>query len=121
MFRKRLNNQMAAVRLQVNPSFYAKFSKNSLVSSPKTYNKYIVSTTYCIAHHNAEMCFLSNCTYHILLLGKVEMFLQKQDRFCFTNQHLSCLYTFPKYRFRGNTVVKIGQVFDFVERTLFFN
>ena len=41
--RKRRNNQMAAVMLQVSPSFYTNYSKNRLFISANTYEKYI----YC--------------------------------------------------------------------------
>ena len=56
---------MVAVMLQVIPSFYTKFSKNSLFTSANTYQKHIVSKEYCIARHDDKMCFLPNWRYHI--------------------------------------------------------
>ena len=32
---------------------------------------------YCIAHHDAEMCFVPKCLCHLLLLGNVEELLRK--------------------------------------------
>ena len=60
---------MAAVMLQVIPSFYTENSKNSLFISANTFEKYFVSKKYCIAHHDDKMCFLPNCRYHIILIG----------------------------------------------------
>ena len=60
--RRNSNNQMAAVMLQVIPSFHTNFSKNSLFVSANTYEKYILSKEYCIARHVDKMCFLPNCT-----------------------------------------------------------
>ena len=65
--------------------------KNSLFDSANTYEKYIVSNEYCIAHHDDKMCFLPDCRYHILLIGKIKEFLQKLDAFCFNYQHVDCL------------------------------
>ena len=48
-FRKRHNIQMEAVMLQLNPSFYTKYSKKSPFISANTYEKLIVSKEYCIA------------------------------------------------------------------------
>ena len=52
---------MAAVTLQMIPSFYTNFSKNSLFTSANTYEKFFVSKKYCIARHDDKMCFLPNC------------------------------------------------------------
>ena len=112
---------MAAIMLQTFPSFYAKFSERSLFISATTYEKYIVCKDYCIAHHNEKKCFLPACKYHILLLGNVEELLKKLDTFCFTFQHVDCLYTLFKYRFSGKIVAKSGQVFDNVQRAVDFN
>ena len=43
------------------------------------------------------------------------------DTFCFTSQHVDCLYTFFKYRFSGKVIAKSGQVFDNVQRAVDFN
>ena len=107
--------------LQSIPSFYTKFSEKSLFISARTYEKYIVCTEYCVAHHDDKTCFLPSCKYHILLLGNVEELLRKLDSFCFTYQHVDCLYTLFKYRFSGKVVVKSGQVFDNVQRAVDFN
>ena len=121
MSRKRRNSQMAAVMLQVIPSFYTNYPKISLFISANTYEKYIVSKEYCIARHDDKMCFLPNCRYHINLKGNNKELLQKLDAFCFNYQHENCLYTLSKYRFNGQIVVKSGQLFDNVQRAVHFN
>ena len=45
----------------------------------------------------------------------------KLDKFCFTYQHVDCLYTLFKYRFSGKVNAKSGQVFDNVQRAVDFN
>ena len=45
-----------------------KVFKNSLFVLAKTYEKYSVSKEYCIAHHDAKICFLPNCRYHVFLM-----------------------------------------------------
>ena len=106
---------MAAVMLQVIPSFYTNYSKNILFISANTYENYIVSKEYCIARQDDKMCFLPNCRYHIILIGNIK------DSFCFNYQHVDCLYTVFKYRFRGKIVVKCGQIFDNLQRADHFN
>ena len=76
---------------------------------------------YCIAHHNEKTCFLPACKYHIVLLGSVQELLKMLDTFCFTYQHVDCLYTLFKYRFSGKVFAKSGQVFDIVQRAVDFN
>ena len=112
---------MAAVMLQVTPSFYTNYSKNRLLISANTYEKHIVSKEYCIARHNDKMCFLPNCRYHIILTGNIKELLQNLESFCFNYQHLDCLYTLFKCRFSGKTVVTSGQVFDNLQRAVHFN
>ena len=107
--------------LQTIPSFYAKISEKSLFISATTYEKYIVCKDYCIAHHNEKTCFLPTCKYHIVLLGNLQELLKKLDTFCFTHQHVDCLYAFFKYRFSGKVIAKSGQVFDNVQRAVDFN
>ena len=109
---------MAAIMLQSIPSFYAKISENSLFISATTYEKYIVCKDYCIAHHNEKTCSIPACKYHIVLLGNVQELLKKLDTFCFTYQHVDCLYTLFKYR---KVNAKSGQVFDNVQRAVDFN
>ena len=121
MFKTRCSNQMAAVMLQVIPSFYTIYSKNSLFISANTYEKYILSKQYCIALHDDMMCFLPNCRYHNILTGNNKDLLQKLDAFCFNHQHVNCLYTIFKYRFRGKMFVKSGQLFDNWQRAVDFN
>ena len=43
---------MAAIMLQSIPSFYTNFSEKGLFISARRYEKYIVCTDYCIAHHD---------------------------------------------------------------------
>ena len=112
---------MAAIMLQSIPSFYAKISEKSLFISATTYEKNIVCKDYCIAHHNEKTCFLPACKYHIVLPGNVQELLKKLDSFCFTYQHVDCLYTLFKYRFSGKVIAKSGQVFDNVQRAVDFN
>ena len=81
----RQGGKMAAVMLQVIPSFYTNYSKNSLFTSANTCEKFIVSTEYCIAHHDDKMCFLPNCRYHIILIGNIET--------CYRNWMLSVSIT----------------------------
>ena len=112
---------MAAVMLQVTPSFYTNFSKNSLFISANTFENYIVSIEYCIAGHDDKMSFLPNCRYHIILIGNIEELLQELDTFCFNYQHVDCFCTLFKYRFSGKIVLKSGQLFDNVQRKVRFN
>ena len=120
-FGKRLNDQMAALRLQVIPSFHSKFPKISIFFSTNTYEKIIASKEYCFARHDDKMCVLPNCRFQILLLGNAEHFLQRLDSLCFIYQHVDCLYTVFKNRFSGNVVFKSGLVFDNVRETVWFN
>ena len=115
------NIQMAAIMLQTIPSFYAKNSEKSLFFSATTYEKYFVCKEFCIAHHNGKTCFLPACKYHFVLLGNIQELLKKLDSFCFTYQHVDCLYTLFKYRFSGKVFAKSGQVFDNVQRAVDFN
>ena len=84
--------------------------KPSIISA-SSYKKFFVSKEFCIAQHDAVMCSLRNCRYHILLLGIVKELLQKLDAFCFTYQHVECLYTLFRYLFSGKIVVKNALVF----------
>ena len=115
------DGMMAAFMLQTIPSFYAKTSEKSLVISSTTYGKYIVCKDYCIAHHDDKTCFLPICIYNVILLGEIEELLHKLDTFCFTYQHVDCLYTLFKYRFSGKNGAKSGYVFDNVQRATSFN
>ena len=76
---------------------------------------------YCIAHHDDKMCFIPNCRYQIVFVGNIKDWLQKLDAFCFNYQHVDYLYTFLKYRFSGKIVIKIGQLFDNLQRAVHFN
>ena len=112
---------MAAIMLQSISSFYTKFLEKNLFISANTPEKYIVCKDYCIAHHDDKTCFVPACKYHIVLLGNVQELLKKLDTFCFTYQHVDCLYTFFRNRFSGNVIAKRGQVFDNVQRAVDFN
>ena len=109
---------MAAITLQSIPSFYAKVSGKNLFISAASSEKYIVCKSYCIAHHNENPCFLPACKNHIVLLGNVQELLKQLDKFCFTYQHMDCLYTLFKYRFSGKVLAKSGQVLDKVQRAV---
>ena len=106
--------------LQKIPSFYAKTSEKSLFTSATIYEKYFVCKNYCIALHNDKTCFLP-CRYHIVLLGDVQELLKKLDTFCFTYQHVDCLYTLFEYRFSGKVIAKSGHLCDNVQREVDFN
>ena len=112
---------MAAFMLRSTPRFYTKILEKSLFISANTYEKYIVCKDYCIVHHDDKTCFLPACKYHIKLLGYVEELLKKLDTFCFTYQHVDCLYALFKYRFSGKVITTSGQVFDNVQRAVDFN
>ena len=108
---------MAAVMLQVIPSFYTKYSKSSRFISANSYEKYIVSKEYCIARHDDKICFLPSCRYHNIPIGNIKELLQKLDAFCFNYQHVDCLYTL----FSDKIVLKSGQLFDILQRAVHFN
>ena len=101
------------------PSFNTNFSEKRFISA-RTYEKHIVCTDYCIAHHDNKSCCLPACKYHIMLLGNVEELPKRLDKFSFTYQHVDCLYTLIKYRFSA-VFAKTGQVFDNVQRAVDFN
>ena len=117
----RQGGRMAAIMLQTIPSFYAKNSEKSLLISAKTYEEYIVCKDYCIAHHDDKTCSLPASKYHNILLGEIEELLLKLDTFCFTYQHVDCLYTLFKYRFCGKVMAKSGNMFENVQRAISFN
>ena len=117
----RTGGKMAAVMLQVIPSFHTNYSKNSFFIYAKTYEKFIVSKEYCIARHHDKMCFLPNCRYHDILTGNNNELLQKLYAFCFNYQHVDCLYILFNYRFFGKIVIKSGQLFDNLQRAVHFN
>ena len=100
---------MGAVMLKTIPSFYATISEKSLFISATTYEKYIVCKDYCIAHYNEKTCFLPACEYLIVLHGIVQELPKKLDTFCFTYQHVDCLYTLFKYRFSGNLFQRVDK------------
>ena len=84
---------MAAVMLQVIPSFHTNYSKNSLFISANTYEKYIVSKEYYVARPDDKMCFLPICGYHIILIGNIKELLQKLHAFFSnTNTWTVCLH-----------------------------
>ena len=77
---------------------------------------------YCVTFHNGKTCFMSNCKFHIRLLGNVEEPRKKLDTFCFAYQYVDCLYTLFKYRFSGKVFAKSGQVFGNVQPAeVYFN
>ena len=117
------NVQMAAVMMQVVPSFYSVYSTKSVHICANTYEKYLVSKDYCVAQHENSVCTVRNCKYHNLLIAEKDKndLMQKLDTFCFTHQLVDCLYTLFKYRFDGKIVSKNGQVFDNFERAAQFN
>ena len=117
----RTGGNRAAVMLQVIPSFYTNYSKDSLFISANTYEKFILSEEYCTARHDDKMCFLPNCRYHIILIGNIKELIQKLDEFCFNYQQVDCLYTLFKYRFIGKIGIKSGKLFHNLHRVVLFN
>ena len=111
---------MAAVMLQANPSFSAEYSEKNLITSANTYKKNCLQRLLC-SLSNDKTCFVSNCKLHIILLGNVEELLRKFDIFCFTYQHVYCLYTLFRYRFSGEVIAKSGQEFGPLQRAVDFN
>ena len=83
--------------------------------------KKIVSKEYCFTHHDYKMCFPPKCRYHNVLIGHVGELLQKVDAFCFTYQHVYCLYTIFKCRFSGNCLAKSGHLSDNTQRVVCAN
>ena len=112
---------MAAVMLQVIPSFYPNYSQNNLFISANTYEKYIVSKQFCIARHDDKMCFLTNCRFANILIGNIKELLLELDAFGSNYQHVDCLYTLFKYRFSGKVIAKSGQLFDSLRSAVHFN
>ena len=55
------------------------------------------------------------------MVGGIDELLQKLEAFCFTYHHLDCLYTLFKYRIKGKSEANIQQVFDNVQRAVYFN
>ena len=113
--------QMAAIMSQTIPATAQKFQNKNLCISANTYEKHIVCKDYCIAHHDYKTCFLPASKYQIIILGNVEELLQKMDSFCFTYQHVDCLYTLCKLRFNGEVIAQSGQVFDNLQRAVDFS
>ena len=111
---------MAAILLQAIPRFSAKFSEKNPFFSATTYENYIVCKDYCIAHDDDKTCFLPAGEYQIITLGEVEELLHKLDTFCFTYQHVDCLYTPFKYRFKRKKIARCGNLFDNVKRAISF-
>ena len=107
--------------LQVIPSFFDEYSENCFFISANTYKKCIVCNDYRVAFHNDKTCFVSICKFHNILLRGVEDLLMKLHAFCFTCQHVDCLYTLFNYRFSRNVIAKSGQLFDNVQRAVDFN
>ena len=107
--------------IAIPSSFFAEYSEKCLFVFSNTYKKYIVCNDFCVAFQNDKTCFVSNWKFHISLLGNVEEVLKKLNTFCFTYQHVDCLYTLFMYRFSGKFIAKSGQVFDNVQRAIDLN
>ena len=104
-----------------NPSFYTNFpEETSWFLQIHMKNTLFVQTT-ASPITTIRRVFLSGCKYPIILLGNVEELLKNLDTFCFTYQHVDCLYTPFKYRFSGKIIAKSGQVFDYVQGAVDFN
>ena len=119
--RRRKLQRIAAIMLQAIPSFYTKTSRKSLYIYKNIWKVHCVCKNYWITHHNDKVCFLPACKNHITLLREVEELRHILDTFCFTYQHVDCLYTLFKYPFRGKSIAESGNVFHNVQRAIFFN
>ena len=97
---------MAAIMLQTIPSFHTNLSEKCLIFSANTCKNFIVCNDSCVAFHNDKTCFVSNCMFHIILLGNVDELPKKSDLFSFTYPHVDCLYTLLKYRFSVKVIAK---------------
>ena len=104
-----------------SPALTQKFQVKSLFFSGTAYEKFIVCKDYYIAHRQDKTCSLSDCKNHIILPGAIEELLHELDTFCFTYQHVDCLYTLFKYRFNGKNNAKSGNVFENEQRAISFN
>ena len=104
-----------------SPAFTQKFQKKvSSFLQLHLKNTLLVKTT-ASPITTTRRVFLSACKYHIILHGNVAELLKNLDTFCFTYQHVDCLYTVFKYRFSGKNIAKSDQVFDNVQRAVDFN
>ena len=114
---------MAAVMLQVIPSFYESYSKNSLCISPKTYEKNIVKKKSIMptTMHDDRMCFPTTCSFHIILIKDIKELLRKFHAFCFNYQNEDSSCKLLKHRFCGKIVVKSGHFLDNMQRAFDFN
>ena len=112
---------MAALTLQLIPSFFTSYSKNSLFISANTYEKNNSSKVYCTARHDDKMRFLPNSSYHKIWIGNIKNLLQKLNAFCFNYQHVDCLYALFRNRFSAQIVIKSGQLFDNLHTAVNFN
>ena len=76
-FRKRRNNQIAAVMLQVIPSFYKNYSKNSLFISANTHEKIMcVKKTVLLA-------MMTRCASYTI--ADITLFYQATIKSCYRN------------------------------------
>ena len=107
--------------LPASSSFVAEYSMKCFFISANMYSKYFVCNDYSVAFQNGKTCSVFTCKFHIMLLGKIEELLKRLDTFCFTYQHVECLYTLLKYRFSWQVIAKSGEVFDNVQRAADFN
>ena len=118
-----VSEAMAALMLQVIPSFFHKFSETSLFISTDDYEKFLVCRDYRIAAHDPAFCYLKNCKFHLLVIADKDLndLLVKLVRVCFTYQHVDCFYSLFKFRFSGKVLEKNGEIFDSVERAVSLN
>ena len=88
---------------------------------PREY--YTICREYCVAAHDPAFWRLKNCKFHLLLIADKDLndLLVKLDRVCFTYQHVECFYTLFEFKFSGNFLEKIGELFDSGERVVLFN
>ena len=106
--------------LRVIPSFYENYSKNSLFISANSYKKNVIKD-YCIAHHDDKMSFHPIRRYNIRVMLDIEELLQEWFAFCITYEHVVCPITHFKFRFSDKKVAKNRQLFDDVQRAVYFN
>ena len=73
---------MAAIMLQVKPTFLGSYTKNSSYIFINGFGSIFLGKNVCFGHHDRNMCFLPKRKYQIILLDDVGELLQKLDELC---------------------------------------
>ena len=81
LFKKQLNNQIAAVIVTVVRVFHSKVSQDRLFACANWHKKLIVNEDYWASCHDDKICFWPKCRDFISLSGDIEILLQKRASF----------------------------------------